>query len=70
MYLHSHKKKCDHIFELYYRGIGNIKSLGTMKRTDFKGNKYHEHDFYCIYFQQLILRRQHDQSWSSSGQLS
>jgi hypothetical protein len=59
MYLHSHKKKCNHIFELYHWGIGDIKSLGTMELTDFKGNKYHQHDFYYMYFQQLILHRQH-----------
>jgi hypothetical protein len=59
MYLHSHKKKCDHISECYHWAIMDIKSLGTMELTDFKGNKYRQHDFYCTYFQQLILHRQH-----------
>jgi len=59
MYLHSHKKKCDYIFEFYHRGIGDIKSLGTMELANFKGNKYHRRDFYCMYFQELILHRQH-----------
>jgi len=47
------------MFELYHQGTGNIQSLGTRELTDFKGNKYHWHDFYCMYFQQLILHRQH-----------
>jgi len=59
MYLHSRKKKCDHIFVFYHRGIGDIESLCTVELTDFKGNKYHQHDLYCMYFQQLILHRQH-----------
>ena len=59
MYLHSHKKKCDYIFEFYHWGIGDIKSLGTVELTDFKGNKYHQRNFYCMYFLELILYRQH-----------
>jgi len=59
MYLHSHKKKCDYIFEFYHQGIGDIKSLGTMELTDFKRNKYHQRNFYCMYYRELILHRQH-----------
>ena len=59
MYLLSHKKKCDHIFEFYHRAIGDIKLHASVELTDFKGNKYHPHDFYCTYFQQMILHRQH-----------
>ena len=47
------------MFEFYHQGIGDMKSLDTVELKDFKGNKYHQRNFYCMYFQELILHRQH-----------